>query len=128
MGSARINQLCEPVRETSYAIHRYHRHEHVEKIYENALVHRLLMRGVQVRQHYPLSGFDEDSTLPCDFYCDRFVETCPVVELKAGRAIANEHGAPLLGCLHPSRVKTGLLINFGAPGLSVKKYLLTEPG
>lgn len=27
-----INQLCDVVRETSFAIHRYHRHGHVEKI------------------------------------------------------------------------------------------------
>ncbi len=32
-----INQLCDAVRETSFAIHRYHRCGHLEKIYENAL-------------------------------------------------------------------------------------------
>lgn len=36
-----INQLCDVVRETSFAIHRYHQNGHVEKIYENALVNRL---------------------------------------------------------------------------------------
>ena len=45
-----INQLCDLVRETSFAIHRYHRHGHVEKIYENALAHRLRKQGVQVEQ------------------------------------------------------------------------------
>jgi hypothetical protein len=33
-----INQLCEVVRETSFAIHKYHRNGHLEKIYENAEV------------------------------------------------------------------------------------------
>jgi hypothetical protein len=30
-------QLCDIVRETAFAIHRYHGPGHVEKIYENAL-------------------------------------------------------------------------------------------
>jgi hypothetical protein len=32
-----INELCELVRETAYAIHIYHGHGHLEKVYENAL-------------------------------------------------------------------------------------------
>jgi PD-(D/E)XK nuclease superfamily len=40
-----INDLCDKVRETAYAIHVYHGHGHLEKIYENALVHRLRKVG-----------------------------------------------------------------------------------
>jgi hypothetical protein len=36
-----MNQLCDVVRETSFAIHKYHRNGHLEKVYENALAHRL---------------------------------------------------------------------------------------
>ena len=36
-----VNELCDLVRETSFAIHRYHRNGHLEKIYEHALAHRL---------------------------------------------------------------------------------------
>jgi len=36
-----INELCDIVRETSFAIHCYHRNGYLEKIYENALAHRL---------------------------------------------------------------------------------------
>jgi GxxExxY protein len=121
-----INQLCDLVRETSFAIHRYHRHGHVEKIYENALVHRLRKLGVEVDQQHPLAVFDEDGTALGDFYADLIVEKQLVVELKAVRAIADEHVAQILGYLHSARMKTGLLINFGSPVLSVKKYLMTE--
>jgi hypothetical protein len=37
-----VNELCDIVRETSFAIHKYLRHGHLEKVYERALVHRLL--------------------------------------------------------------------------------------
>ena len=120
-----INQLCDVVRETSFAIHRYHRHGHVEKIYENALAHRLRKQGIEVSQQHPLSVTDEDGTVLGNFASDLFVENQLVVELKAVRAIAEEHVSQLLGYLRSSRIETGLLINFGAPILSVKKYLMT---
>jgi GxxExxY protein len=48
-----INELCDFVRETAFAIHRYHRHGHLEKVYENALTHRLRKAGINVQQQYP---------------------------------------------------------------------------
>ena len=126
MKNEQVNQLCDVVRETSFAIHCYHRHGHVEKIYENALAHRLRKRGLSVRQQHPLRVLDDDGTPLGDFFCDLFVEDSLVVELKAVRAIVDEHVAQLLGYLHSSRMETGLLINFGSPILQVKKYLLTE--
>lgn len=127
MHSGSINELCDIVRKTSLDIHRYHRHGHVEKIYENALGHRLRKAGLQVMQQHPINVLDEDGTPLGDFFADLFVERRLVVELKAVRAVADEHIAQLLGYLRSSRVETGLLINFGAPVISVKKYLLTPP-
>lgn len=121
-----INQLCDIVRETSFALHRYHRNGHLEKIYENGLSHRLRLQGIEVKQQHPLSVLDEDGTLLGEFFADLFVENQLIVELKATRSIAEEHIAQLLGYLKSARVETGLLINFGTPVLSVKKYLMTE--
>jgi GxxExxY protein len=121
-----INQLCDLVRETSFSIHRYHRNGHLEKIYENALANRLRKQGLDVRQQHPLSVFDEDGTLLGEFFADLFIEERLVVELKAARAVADEHVAQLLGYMRSSRIETGLLINFGSSILHVKKYLMTE--
>ena len=121
-----MNQLCDLVRETSFAIHRYHRSGHLEKVYENALAHRLHKLGLDVKQQHPLAVYDEDETVLGEFFADLFVENCLVVELKACRAVAEEHVAQMLGYLRASRIETGLLINFGAPKLQIKKYLMTE--
>lgn len=121
-----VNQLCDLVRETSFAIHCYHRNGHVEKVYENALVNRLRKQGLDVKQQYPLSVHDEDGALLGEFFADLFVEEQLIVELKAVRAVLDEHVAQLLGYLKSSRIETGLLINFGAPVLYVKKYLMTD--
>ena len=121
-----INQLCDTVRETSFAIHCYHRNGHLEKIYENALVHRLRKQGLDVKQQHPLSVRDEDGTLLGEFFADLFIDNRLIVELKAVRAVAEEHIAQLLGYLKSGRIETGLLINFGSPRLHVKKYLMSD--
>jgi GxxExxY protein len=121
-----IKKLCDIIRETSFEIHRYHRSGHLEKVYENALVHRLRKKDIAVEQQHPLSVYDEDGTLLGDFYADLFVGGKLIVELKACNAIANEHIAQLLGYLRASRIEHGLLINFGAPKLQIKKYVLND--
>ncbi len=123
-----INQLCDAVRETSFAIHKYHRNGHLEKIYENALVNRLRKKGLQVEQQFPLTVYDEDGTVLGEYFADLFVEGRLIVELKAVKTVANEHIAQILGYLKSSRIETGLLINFGAAKLYVKKYLMTREG
>ena len=121
-----INELCDLVRETSFAIHQYHRHGHLEKIYENALAHRLGKAGLNVQQQHPIQVFDEDGTILGDFYADLIIEGRIVVELKSAKTIADEHVAQLLGYLRSSRMEHGLLINFGAPVLFVKKFVLSN--
>ena len=121
-----INQLCDVVRETSFAIHKYHRNGHLEKIYENALVNRLRKQGLKVEHQFPLTVYDEDGTILGEYFADLFVEDCLIVELKAVKATIDEHVAQLLGYLKSSRIETGLLINFGAAKLYVKKYLMTQ--
>ena len=38
--------LCDQVRETVFALQKYHRHGHNEKVYENGLAHRLRKQGL----------------------------------------------------------------------------------
>lgn len=121
-----INQLCDVVRETSFAIHCYHRNGHLEKIYRNALWHRLTKQGLKVEAKYPLKVYDEDGTVLGVLEADLFVEDCLIVEVKAAKTIVDDHVAQLLGYLRSSRNETGLLINFGAPRLQIKKYLMTS--
>jgi len=120
-----INQLCDIVRETSFTIHKYHRNGHLEKIYEDALANRLQQQGLKVEQQFPLTVYDEDGTILGESFVDLFIEGCLIVELKASRQVADEHVAQLPGDLKSSRIETGPLINFGAPKLYVKKFLMT---
>ncbi len=118
-----INELCDLIRETSFAIHKYHRNGHLEKVYENALCHRLQKAGLEVIQQHPLTVYDEDGTVIGEYFADLFVEGRIIVELKATRSVSEDHVAQILGYLKSARIHDGLLINFGAPKLYIKKYV-----
>jgi GxxExxY protein len=79
----------------------------------------------EVKQQHPLNVYDEDGTLLGEYSADLFVENCLIVELKACKILADEHTAQLLGYLRASRIEHGLLINFGAAKLQIKKYILS---
>ena len=121
-----IKKLCDVIRETSFAIHRYHRSGHLEKIYENAIAHRLQKCGVEVEQQPPLQVLDEDGTILGEYFADLFVERKLIVEVKACRALTDEHIAQLLGYMRASRIEHGLLINFGSQKLQIRKFILNE--
>lgn len=118
--------LVDLIRETNYALHRYLRYGHLEKVYENGLVHRLRKIGIKVEQQYPLKVYDEDGTVLGEYFTDLFVESKLIVELKACKALAPEHTAQLLGYLRACYIEHGILINFGAPKLQIKKYVLSD--
>ena len=121
-----IMELCDFVRQTAFAIHCYHKHGHLEKVYENALAHRLRKAGLDVRQQHPLKVYDQDGTLIGDYNADLFIDGRLIVELKAAKALADEHVAQLLGYLRASRIEHGLLINFGAAKFKIRKFALSQ--
>ena len=126
MNAEPVNKLCDQIRETSYAIHKYHRYGHLEKIYENALYNHLSKQGLQIKQQSPLSVYDEDGTILGEYFTDILVEDRLIVEIKACKTLADEHTAQILGYLRSSKMEHGLLINFGAQKLQIKKYILSQ--
>ena len=120
-----VNELCRLVRETAYAIHVYHGHGHLEKVYENALTHRLRKLGLNVKQQYPITVFDEDGTIIGEYFADLIVEEILIAELKACRALVNEHTAQVLGYLRSARKEHGLLMNFGSYKFQIQKYAMS---
>ncbi|MBK8858488.1 MAG: GxxExxY protein [Opitutaceae bacterium] len=120
-----LNVLCDQVRRTAFAIHVFHAHGHLEKVYENALVHRLRKLGLEVKQQFGIHVFDEDGTPIGDYLADLLIEDQLIVELKTARTLAPEHSAQLLGYLKSSRKEHGLLINFGSYNFEIPKFALT---
>ena len=126
METTEIFELCDRIRETSFSLHSYLCHGHLEKVYENGLVHRLRLLEFNVEQQFPLKVYDKDHTVLGEYFADLFIEKQIIVEIKACKALSDEHTAQVLGYLRTCHVEHGLLINFGAPKLEIKKYVLSK--
>jgi GxxExxY protein len=116
--------LCCLIRQTAYNIHVYHAHGHLEKVYENALAHRLRKLGLDARQQQALQVKDEDGTPIGEYFADLLVENI-VIELKTAKALAPEHEAQILGYLRATGLEHGLLVNFGSYKFEMRKFALT---
>jgi GxxExxY protein len=121
-----IKALCDRVRDIAYAIHVFHGHGHLEKVYENALVNRLCKAGIEVKQQSPIQVFDEDGTMIGDYIADLIIEGRLIVELKTAKALSPEHEGQILGYLKSARIEHGLLINFGSYKFQIRKFARSE--
>lgn len=128
MNESEVKSLCDMIRQIAYDIHVYHSHGHLEKVYENALGHRLRKAGLKAMQQAPIHVYDEDGTSIGEYFADLLVEDKIIVELKAAKDLAPEHKAQLLGYLKSSREEHGILINFGSYQFQVCKFALREDG
>jgi GxxExxY protein len=122
-GLDRIKPLCDQIRQTAFDIHAYHGHGHLEKVYENAMAHRLQKAGLAVKQQSQISVYDEDGTSIGHYYADLLIGTELLVELKAVKALTDEHFAQVLGYLKSARLTHALLINFGAYRFEIRKLV-----
>ena len=121
-----IKALCDQVRQVAYDIHVYHAHGHLEKVYENALAHRLTKAGLKVKQQQPINVFDEDGTLIGEYLADLLVEDFLIVELKAAKTLSPEHEAQIIGYLKSAKLEHGLPINFGSYKFEIRKFAWSE--
>ncbi|MDX2168413.1 MAG: GxxExxY protein [Deltaproteobacteria bacterium] len=94
----------------------------LEKVYEAALDHELTKRGIGVTQQCPLIVY-YDSVVVGEYRADLVVAGAVIVEIKVAKAFDVIHEAQLLNYLRASRLKTGLLLNFGKPRLEIKRMV-----
>ena len=96
----------------------------LESVYKNALVLELKKHDIDCESEYPVNVFYDD-TVVGEFRIDLIVEKTVIVELKAVNNLMSAHEVQLVNYLTATEVDNGLLINFGAPKLEIKrKYRL----
>lgn len=100
-------------------------HGFLEKVYENALVYKLSMSGLHVRQQAPLQVYFEGVVVG-DYFADLIVENRVVVELKAMDRLSEAHEAQLLNYLRATECEVGLLLNFGVKAEIKRKIMDNE--
>ena len=121
-----VMKLCDQIREIAYAIHVFHGNGYLEKVYENALVHRLCKAGFGIKQQHPMTIRDEDGTVVGEYFADIVVNDLLIIELKACKALTSEHTSQLLHYLKATTIEHGLLINFGSYKFEAQKFILSQ--
>jgi GxxExxY protein len=93
-----------------------------EKVYENSLAHLLRKAGLAVEQQRKATVWFDDIIVG-EYAIDLLVEGVLVVELKTVMALNDAHRAQCLNYLRATGLRLGLLINFGAPRLEVRRIV-----
>jgi len=122
MTQRRFDDLSGRVIEAAIDVHRELGPGFLESVYENALVIALRERGIAVEQQVLVEiGFRGHHV--GKHRLDLIVERQLVVELKAAKAFEDIHFATTKSYLKATRISVGLLLNFNAPTLQIKRVV-----
>ena len=93
---------------------------YLESIYEKALIIELTEQGLNVESQVPIQ-VDYKGINIGDFKIDLLVEDKIIVEIKATNHLQIAHELQLVNYLTIAHKEVGLLINFGADKLEIKR-------
>jgi len=94
----------------------------LEKVYENSLLIELRLKGLKAENQQPIRIFYKGETVG-DYIADILVEEKVIVELKAEKEYNPKHEAQLINYLRATKLKVGLLINFGSNKCKPKRIV-----
>ena len=120
MTESEAKVLCDRIRQIAYEVHEYLGTGYLEKVYENALVHRLQLAGMNVRTQVPITVRDQDGFVLGAYVADIVAEGL-VIELKAVATLLPVHVAQVINYLKAMRIEHGMLINFGSEKFQCRK-------
>ena len=94
----------------------------LESVYENALCIELSKLGIVYKQQAPIDVMYQQQ-LVGHFVADLIVENKLLVELKAVSVFSPQHSAQVMNYLRATGLQVGLLINFGASKIGIKRIV-----
>ena len=113
-------KLIKNVIDAAYTVSKTLGPGYPEIVYRRALAHELSLRGIKFEEESPIKIFYKD-TVVGDYRCDILVENVIILELKACESLIAAHEAQLVNYLVATGIDSGLLFNFGAPKLQIKR-------
>ena len=108
------NEIGKEVVDAAIAVHRELGPGLMETVYEVALVHELLQRGLKAERQIPISIEYKGIKFDEGFRADIVVNNRVVLELKSVEKMTAAHRKQIQTYLRLSGMKLGFLLNFGA--------------
>jgi len=117
--------LTEEIIGAAIEVHRVLGPAYKEPIYQVALAHELILRGIPFEREKSLSVIYK-GVVAGKHKLDFLVDDSVVVELKAVEAILDIHVSQVISYLAASKKKVGLILNFAAERLvdGIKRIVL----
>ena len=96
----------------------------LEYVYEEALSYELNLKKVHFERQKELDIYYKDLLIPRKYKPDLIVDGKVIVEIKATSGLTELEEAQLLNYLKATKMRVGLLLNFGTKSLEVKRRIL----
>lgn len=94
----------------------------LEKVYENALAKELTGRGYRVGQQKEINVFYKNQNVG-SYFADLVINDDLIIELKVAECLQKTHEAQLMNYLRATKLRVGLLLNFGKTRLEHKRFV-----
>ena len=105
-------------------VHRELGKGHDEVIYKDALEIEFKRQGILYSREWEYKLTHKGVVLPHNYFADFVVMDKIILEAKAVECLINSHIKQTLNYLAASKLKLGLLVNFGEDSLSYKRVVL----
>jgi GxxExxY protein len=115
--------VTEQIIGAAFEVHRILGYGFLEKVYQRAMIVELALRGLQAQDEAPIAVYYKEHIVG-NYEADLWVNGKVIVELKTAKEYNPFDEAQLLNELKATRVKVGLLINFGREKVEFKRFIL----
>lgn len=117
-----LDDLTYQINGAIYEVNRELGSGFLEKVYENALLKELALRGIKAESQVPMTVRYKGESVG-EYFADIVVENKIILELKAVEMLKGIHEAQVLNYLKATECKLGLLVNFTYPKAEIRRFV-----
>jgi len=114
--------VTEQIIGAAFEVHQHLGYGFLEKVYQKALQTELQQRGISSILEHKIKVFYKGFVVG-DYEVDLFVSDSVLIEIKVSPFYNKENEAQLLNELKATKVKVGLLLNFGRTKVEFKRFV-----
>ena len=118
-----INELTYEINGAIFEVNRILGPGFLEKVYENALMIELNVRGVNAKNQVPINVHYKENMVG-EYIADILVENKVIIEIKTVEKLAPIHKAQLLNYLNATGLNVGILVNFKSKKAEIDRVVL----
>ena len=107
-----VEALIQKIKDAAFEVRKNLGPGYLEKVYKNALMIELELRGLKPKREVPLSVFYKGIKVG-EYFADIIVDERVIVEVKAITELSCAHEVQLVNYLSATGIDWGLLINYG---------------